>query len=207
MEVHGGTNGAGRTSTIGAGSMVGKIRHHGVPKAPGYVAANLSGAGVPLRLSANEMLGDEHDGKSIDSNSMMHARSGSGRSSTNSAKYPSGYPRSSQGRFSTASTPPSGGEGGSPNIPEDAETPGAEKRGHDYFDEKGGNGTSAGSSQTEGEDSFGGVGELKGPNAAVQAASKAKNADDLRRRGSVDERAMSLGTGVRLFVANPDLDD
>jgi hypothetical protein len=208
LEVHGGNATAGRASTISSGSMVGKIRHHGIPKAPGYVPANLSGAGVPLRLSANEMLGDEEEGRSIGetNSSMMHARSGSGRSSTNSAKYPSGYPRS-QGRFSTSSTPPSGGEGGSPNenIPELAETPGAERGGQkrDYFNEKPGGNIAVDSSQLEEEDSFGDLKEMKGPNAALQATQKAKNNEDLRRRGSVDERAMSISTGVRLFVANP----
>jgi hypothetical protein len=211
QEVHGGNGTAGRTSTINSGSVVGKIRHHGVPKAPGYVPANLSGAGVPMRLSANEMLGDEEEASVGETNSsMMHARSGSGRSSTNSAKYPSGYPRP-QGRFSTTSTPPSGGESGSPNedIPELAETPGAGRRdrNRDYFDEKAGGSTPGDSSQLEGEDSFGDIKEMKGPNAAVQAIQKAKNNEDLRRRGSVDERAMSMSAGVRLFVANPDLDD
>lgn len=213
LEVHGGTNGQARTNTISSSSMVGKIRHHGVPKAPGYVPANLSGAGVPMRLSANEMLGDEDEGKSVGetNSSMIHARSGSGRSSTNSAKYPSGYPRSGQGRFSTTSTPPSGGEGGSPHedIPELAETPVPDRgtKGHDYFNDNGGIGPSGDSSQFEGEDSFGDLKDMKGPNAALQAAQKAKNNEDLRRRGSVDERAMSMSTGVRLFVANPDLDD
>jgi hypothetical protein len=212
LEVHGGNAAAGRTNTINSGSMVGKIRHHGVPKAPGYVPANLSGAGVPMRLSANEMLGDEEEGRSIGetNSSMMHARSGSGRSSTNSAKYPSGYPRS-QGRFSTGSTPPSGGESGSPNenIPELAETPGAgrgdQKR--DYFNEKTDGSTLVDPSLVEGEDSFGDIKDMKGPNTALQAVQKAKNNEDLQRRGSVDERAMSMSKGVRLFVANPDLDD
>src|SRR5436305_4903678 len=174
--------------------MVGKIRHHGVPTAPGYVPANLSDAGVPMRLSANEMLGDEEEGRSIGeiNSSMMHARSSSGRSSTNSTKYPSGYPRS-QGRFSTTGTPPSGGEGGSPNedIPELAETPGAgrgdQKR--DYFNEKTDGSTPVDPSLVEGEDSFGDIKEMKGSNAVSQAIKTAKINEDLRRRGSVDERA------------------
>jgi hypothetical protein len=209
LEVHSGNAAAGRTSTISSGSMVGKIRHHGVPKAPGYVPANLSGAGLPMRLSANEMLVDEEEARSVGetNSSMMHARSGSGRSSTNSAKYPSGYPRS-QGRFSTTSTPPSGGEGGSPNenIPELAETPGPGRgdQNRDYFNEKAGDSTPADLGQLEREDSFGNLKEMKGPNSALQAVQKAKNNEDLRRRGSVDERAMSMSTGVRLFVANPD---
>jgi hypothetical protein len=58
----------------------------------------------------------------------------------------------------------------------------------------------------EGEDSFGDAKEMRGPNAALHAIQKAKTNEDLRRRGSVDERAMSMSTGVRLFVANPDPD-
>jgi hypothetical protein len=154
------------------------------------------------------MLGDDEEGRSVGetNSSMMHARSGSGRSSANSGKYPSGYPRS-QGRLSTVSTPSSGGEGGSPNedIPELAETSGAERRDQrrDYFHEITGGNTAVDSSQLEGEDSFGNLGEMKGPNAASQAAQKAKTNEDLRRRGSVDERATRMSTGVRLFVANP----
>lgn len=39
------------------------------------------------------------------------------------------------------------------------------------------------------------------------AAEQAKKAEELRRRGSVDERSMTMGGKGRLFVANPDLDD
>jgi hypothetical protein len=42
--------------------------------------------------------------------------------------------------------------------------------------------------------------------AATTAAEKARKADELRRRGSVDERTTTM-TNVRLFVANPDLSD
>ena len=176
---------------------MGKIRHGGVPKAPGYVPANLSGAGVPMRLSANEMLGDEEGDRSFVSgdNAMVHGRSGSGKSSTNSAKYRSGYPRADQGRFSTASTPPSG-EGspsGRDRIPEETQ---AESR--EYFPRE-----KAPSSE---EDSFGEFKELSGPSRVETAMEQAKKAEDLRRRGSVDERTMSMGTGMRLVVANPDVD-
>jgi hypothetical protein len=178
---------------------VGKIRHGGVPKAPGYVPANMSGAGVPMRLSANEMIGDEEEGRSFISgdNPMVHGRSGSGKSSTNSTRYRSGYPRADQGRFSTASTPPNGE--GSPasqdRIPE--EESGDAKR--DYF-------ATREKPPSADEDSFGELKELSAPKAVDQAMSQAKKAEDLRRRGSVDERAMSMGSGVKLFVANPDID-
>lgn len=193
---------SGRTSTLSSGGVVGKIRHGGVPKAPGYVPANMSGAGVPMRLSANEMLGDEDDeqGYIRGDNAMVHGRSGSGKSSTNSTKYRSGYPRTDQGRFSTASTPPSGD--GSPSardrIPEESHH-GPDDFKSDYY------ATREKKDSTD-EDSFGELREMSGPNAAAQAAGQAKKAEDLRRRGSVDERAMSMGTGVKLFVANPDVD-
>ena len=162
-----------------------------------------------MRLSANEMLGDEDEGRILgdETSPRLHTRTGSGRSSTKSAKYPSGYPRTG-GRYSANSTPPNGAEEGSSNenIPELAETSDSGAK-NDYFSGSGGNGGSGSSSiQAEGEDSFGGVMEMKGPRAALTAAEQAKKAEDLRRRGSVDERAMTMRSGVRLFVANPDLD-
>lgn len=152
-----------------------------------------------MRLSANEMLGDEEEDTSFvrGDNAMVHGRSGSGKSSTNSAQYRSGYPRPEVGRFSSASTPPSGNDGGSPSsrdrIPEE-ETHGNTE----YFVSR---------EKSDSEDSFGELKDLAGPSSKEQALSNAKKAEDLRRRGSVDERAMSMGTGVKLFVANPDLDD
>ena len=202
LEVHGGNQSGGRTATIQSGSMVGKIRHHGVPKAPGYVP-NMSGAGVPLRLSANE-IGAEEDLDDAGSGRLDTRRTGSGRSSQGSSRFPSGYARP-QGRFSSGSTPPSG-DGSPGDIPETQETPvpGDDKKKDDYFSATGGNGDSGGSG--EGEDSFGGITDMAAPSAAVQQAQTAKKAEDLRRRGSVDERTMTM-SGVRLFVANPDLSD
>ncbi len=229
LEVHG--TGSGRTSTIASG----RVRS---TKAGTYVPANLSGVTVPVRLSANEMLGDEeeepHDGRSIgdtaSATARIHNRSGSGRSSVHSGKYPSGYPRSSQAgaRFSTSSTPPSGNEtggGGSPeaNIPEVSETPTTNQPApplpeKDYYfaHSTGGGGASGSKSGTPSsggsgeEDKFGEAGELRGPSrvsAVAVAAEQAKKAEELRRRGSVDERSMTMGGKGRLFVANPDLDD
>jgi hypothetical protein len=192
---------SGRTSTLSSGGVVGKIRHGGVPKAP-YVPVNLSGATVPMRLSANEMLGDEEEeqGYVRGDNAMLHGRSGSGKSSTHSTQYRSGYPRPDAGRFSSNSTPPSGE--GSPSardrIPEETHpTPDESKT--DYY-------ASREKADSIDEDSFGALGDLAGPNSALIAAKNAKNAEDLRRRGSVDERTMSMGAGVKLFVANPDVD-
>lgn len=191
---------SGRTSTLSSGGVVGKIRHGGVPKAPGYVPANMSGAGVPMRLSANEMLGDEEEDTGVvhGDNAMVHGRSGSGKSSTSSAKYRSGYPRPDQARFSATSTPSGDGSPTAKDrIPEEAHVLPTEKS--DYY------ATREKKDSTD-EDSFGELRELAGPNSAAQAAAAAKKNEDLRRRGSVDERTMSMGTGVKLFVANPDVD-
>jgi hypothetical protein len=229
LEVHG--VGSGRTSTI----ISNRVRS---AKAGTYVPANLSGVSVPVRLSANEMLGDEeeepHDGRSIggdaaSAQAKIHNRTGSGKSSVHSGKYPSGYPRSTQGaRFSTSSTPPSGNEGGGAGVspdaninnnnynynPEISKTPlmayhqPAEK---DYFTNSTTRSTSKSGTPSSGEeDRFGEAGELRAPprqSAVAQAAEQARKAEELRRRGSVDERSMTMGGRGRLFVANPDLDD
>lgn len=179
--------------------MVGKIRHHGVPRAPGYTPATLAGAGVPMRLSANEV-GNAEDGGDDSESGRIHQRSGSGRSSMGSSKFPSGYQRP-QGRFSTGSTPP---DGSPDDIPELAETPVPGDQTNDYFTQKSGNGESG--SSGEREDSFGNLTEMAAPSGAVRAVESAKKAEELRRRGSVDDRSMTM-SGVRLFVANPDLSD
>jgi hypothetical protein len=211
LEVHGA--GAGRSSTIT--SSGGKVRS---TKAGPYVPANLSGVSVPVRLSANEMLGDEEeaqDGRSLgdssNANTRIHNRSGSGRSSVHSGTYPSGYPRPNQtagGRFSTSSTPPISNEDGSPerHLADQSERdfsadPIRTRPTIGSFDRTPSSGE---------EDQFGEAGELKGPSrksAVVLAAEQARRAEELRRRGSVDERTMTLGGKGRLFVANPDLDD
>lgn len=207
--------GKGRTGTMGSGSMVGKIRHHGGQKQGRYTTATLAGSGVPMRLSANEIGAEEAEDGDI-------KRPGSWRSSVGSGsnRFPSGYQRP-QGRFSTGSNPPSGGDNSPEEIPEeDLGKP-------EYFGENGagtihpsnatslpnrsksnGGNSSSSTSTGEREDSFGNVGDLgSAPLSSVNPASeKKKSADELRRRGSVDDRSMTM-SGVRLFVANPDLDD
>ena len=201
IEVHGGGQG-GRAS--GSASLAGKLKHHGVPRAPGYTPATLVGAGVPMRLSANEVgEGDRDDNDSL--NARFHQRTGSGKSSLGSGRFPSGYQRP-QGRFSQSSTPPSG-DGSPDDIPELAETPvpgGQKRETDDYFGQKGGNGDSGSSGDPE--DSFGNVTDMAAPSAAVTREAEQKKAEELRRRGSVDDRTMTM-SGVRLFVANPDLSD
>ena len=70
----------------------------------------------------------------------------------------------------------------------------------DYFAQSGGDGSSGGSSEKEA--SFGALGHLDAPRRTRKE--EGKSAEELRRRGSVDERANTLSGNVRLFVANPD---
>lgn len=185
-----------RTSTISSGGMVSKIAHRGVPKAGTYIPPNMSGASVPMRLSELDMMGEEDmEGRTLGDNSMVHARSGSGKSSINSGQYRSGYPR-------PHTTPP---DGGSPqeDIPEAGETPVPEPPKENYFDESQ---SQLRSQRTDSVDSFGDLSDLRAPSTIDRLKTQQERLDDLRRRGSVDERTMSMGAPGRLYVANPDLD-
>ena len=194
----------GRTSTsgsMGSGSLVsGKIRHRGIPKATGLSnSANMAGGGVPMRLSANEV-GDEgtYNGNPTGGRP-MHNRTSSGHSRDSrllnvEAQQPRRY---SQGSASIS------GHGGSPNedIPELEETPvPGRSEGSDYFSAEPGNGGSGGSSERE--NSFGNLGQMEAPPSKKEG----KSEDDIKRRGSVDERANTMGYmgKTKLFVANPD---
>ncbi|KAL2350661.1 hypothetical protein BJ546DRAFT_857267 [Cryomyces antarcticus] len=214
MEVVGGNNlGRASTSSSGiAGGVRSKIRHHGAPKASSYNPTNLSGAGVPMRLSASEVDEGESDDDSQHAPWLYHRRTDSGRSSLGSGRRVVSYVNPHTGRISTSSTPPSG-QGSSPSddIPELAEadeTPVPTQYGQqrsDYFTQTGGAGNSGGSgSSGERENSFGNVAQL--PQHKSRRDNERKTSDELRRRGSVDDRTMTM-SGVRLFVANPDLSD
>ncbi|KAF4303849.1 hypothetical protein GTA08_BOTSDO08322 [Botryosphaeria dothidea] len=208
MEVVGG-NQTSRTSTSSSGVAAGvrsKIRHHGAPKASLYTPANLTGSGVPMRLSASEVDEGESDNDSNGVNN-LHNRSGSGRSSLNSGRRVYSYAGPSGARNSTGSTPPSG-QGNSPTDMMAGETPvqgDFARRQSSYFPQRRDTGLSGGSgSSGERENSFGGLGQM--PQHEPQAAEPKKTSDDLRRRGSVDDRTMTMSGAVRLFVANPDND-
>lgn len=190
---------------MGSGSMNvrSKIRHHGIPKASSYSYANMIGGGVPMRLSANEV---ENDGLGRDDDSLRgsYGRRESGRSSMGSNQFLSVNSRHQSNRYSEGSTPTE------TDIPEAEETPVPEDHPKaakgDYFTQPSGNGGGSGSS-SEMESNFGNVGQMKAPPSARRE--EGKSAEELRRRGSVDERANTMGSlgGVRLFVANPDLSD
>ncbi|KAL9124207.1 MAG: hypothetical protein Q9217_006442 [Psora testacea] len=195
----------GRTSTSGSmgSSSLGvrsKIRHHGVPKASGYSSANMVGGGVPTRLSANEVgddgtyLGNPSGGRtSHNRTSSAHSRDSRSQFLTVDTQQPR--------RYSQGSTPLSGQGTSNEDIPELEETPmPANEPNADYFSSEPGQGGSGGSSEREA--SFGNVAQMEAP----KAKNEGKSQDELRRRGSVDERAntMSFMGGGRLFVANPD---
>lgn len=194
LELHGHS---GRSSTF----VSGKIRHSGKTTSS-YSPSTLVGATVPPRLSANEIGDDDGDDHSSEG-APYHRRTGSARSSLGSMhRYPSGYQRP-QGK-----TPPNE----QADIPEVVEHKTATTH-HDNIPQDNINTTSSSSSQIDvpaeeydNEHDFGNLGEMNAPAAANINMNKAKKADDLRRRGSVDDRTTSL-TGVRLFVANPDADD
>ncbi|KAL8755713.1 MAG: hypothetical protein Q9184_004711 [Pyrenodesmia sp. 2 TL-2023] len=204
-EIVGGNPLAGRTSTSSAGSGSGlgvrsKIRHHGLQKSAGYSYGNmLGGVGVPLRLSASEV-GDE--GSPRNDTGSLHQRNDSGRSSMGSNRWLSTGSQRGH-RYSEGSASMNGGEA---DIPELEETPVPHKhpQTNDYFESGAALGRqSTSSSETE----FGDVGQMNAPPAAGSAKKEGrKTAEELSRRGSVDERANTM-TGVRLFVANPDLSD
>ena len=241
LEVHGAGSTA-RTSTIGSGS---KMRSG---KSGGLTPANYSGVSVPIRLSANEMLGDEEEVQEGGRGSFggdaavaaagrdVYQRSGSGRSSVYSGPNPPGHPRSdtvgfgaaaaaaasgaggggiAAGSFSNNSSPPSGNDLSDHMSSSGATHPLAKSSSNvssqiNHHNDRNSNDSSNGNGNSGEEDRFGKAGELKPPPqslAVASAAEQARRAEELRRRGSVDERTMTMGGKGRLFVANPDLDD
>jgi hypothetical protein len=190
LEVHG----AGARRSGGSG----KIRH--TKGAMEFSPSNLVGAKVPVRLSANEIGEEEEDARSTEGTA-MHRRTGSGRSSIASARYPSGYQRT-QGTMGSNSTPPNE-KTDLPDVSENTPAEIQEEEKSRVSSIKDDAATTHTTNSSEIEDW---VPDMEAPNAADQAAQKAKKADELRRRGSVDERTTSM-TNVRLFVANPDLSD
>ncbi|KAJ9664432.1 hypothetical protein H2201_005180 [Coniosporium apollinis] len=215
MEVVGG-NQSGRTSTSSSGMVAGvgrKIRHHGAQKAERYApGANLSGTGVPMRLSASEVDdGASDDGDSAYTGRPYHRRTGSDRSSLGSGRRVTSHGQPLGGRYSTNSTPPSG-QGSSPSdtmaeLAEETPVPGDyRQRGHDYFTQSTTTGLSGGSgSSGERESSFGQLGQMQ-PHQNRMNDDRSIT-DELRRRGSVDDRTHTMSGAVRLFVANPDHSD
>ena len=200
MEVAGGSHRVS-TSSNQAAQSVGirsKIRHGGAPKASTYTGrANLAGAGVPMRLSASEV--DENDSDEEQDSKYMnyHNRDGSRGSSVGSGQHPSNFLHSGSGSTPQSGRSPVGSMG---DLAEE-ETPVPNE-----YNTQAGDYLQAGGSDdgTLAEQSFGGLSQL--PQSTGDPERDRKTAEDLRRRGSVDDRSMTM-TGVKLFIANPDLSD
>ncbi len=230
---------SGRTQTmqtsslVGGGKVTAKIRHHGKAGLSSY-SANLGEnwgvgvGGVPMRLSATEVEGDESDDGEVGGAGAGNRRSGSGRSSLSAkrrveqARYrQSGVPTAGResGRWSRDGTPPSGETSGHNSIkelpesePEPASQPSTSTIQRRPTDSRS---TGSGSSQERADAvpdldaakvaSNSLLGGMK--SAKVARKPSTRNPEDLRRRGSVDERTatMTLGAG-RLYIANPDCD-
>ncbi|KAL1874381.1 hypothetical protein VTK73DRAFT_407 [Phialemonium thermophilum] len=215
----GATSGSGRTSTglsSAGGKVAAKIRHHGKPGVVGYAPENnyVGVGGVPLRLSATEVEGEDSEEDDVVMQRLHHRRTGSsGRSSTTSSRRALAY-RSSGGlgpqnslhsnnrRWSPGDTPERRGslvEGRDSEaaLPGDDSASGkARSVGSGSSKEKLDNVPDLGSSSSR-------LATKSMMNAAVTREKSVRNPEDLRRRGSVDERTMTLTSG-RLFIANPD---
>ncbi|TDZ19260.1 hypothetical protein C8034_v004425 [Colletotrichum sidae] len=197
---------SGRTTTgiSATGKVAAKIRHHGKPGVVGYAPGDhhFGVGGVPMRLSATEVEAESSDD---DDPRLHHRRTGSsGRSSTASRRGP-GY-RSSGGlgsgsgrRWSPGDTPERSG-----SLVED-------KQEETLGDNASGRAMTTGSSGSSAERADN-IGDLGGAarlasnslmHSTVTREKSVKGVDDLRRRGSVDDRTKTL-TGGRLYIANPD---
>jgi hypothetical protein len=204
-EIVGGTT---RTST---GMSAGKLNHKfrsNKPPVVGYYSPgenHVGVGGVPLRLSATEVEAESSEDEDIVR--AHHRRTGSsGRSSTGSGRRAAAY-RTSMGagslnsrRWSPGDTPERSGslvEG----VAETAQPT------DDTASYKAG--SIASGSDAERADQVGDLGDAArlASNSLMHSAltreKSVKNPEELRRRGSVDERTATL-TSHRLFIANPD---
>ncbi|PQE28571.1 hypothetical protein CJF32_00005707 [Rutstroemia sp. NJR-2017a WRK4] len=210
----------GTNSLVGSNRVTAKIRHHG-KAGPGDLVGGVGG--VPMRLSATEVEGEDSDDDGDSGRVLYHRRTGSGRSSVGSGRRGLTYSRhstasSTAGRWSSGHTPPSERErqNSFPDVAEAGETPvpSGHPRSKDYF--AGDSARSIGSASSgERADNVGELGSGDTARLASNSLMKStitreksvRNPEELRRRGSVDERTttMKLGAG-RLFIANPDED-
>ncbi|KAI0398332.1 hypothetical protein F5Y17DRAFT_150523 [Xylariaceae sp. FL0594] len=197
-----------RTSTglSGPGKVVGKFRHHGKPGVVGYTPeTNYVGVGgVPLRLSATEVEGEDSEEDDVSARRLHHRRTGSsGRSSTASGLRGMQYRTSgsigqSGKRWSPSDTP----EGRS-MMDEPEYKSGDDRLERAYSTHSGSSAERADALPELGSSSAAKLASKSLLNAALTREKSVKNPEELRRRGSVDERTMTLTSG-RLFIANPD---
>jgi len=209
-----------RTGTLGG--VRSKMRgHHGGMKSSQYAPGLHPASGVPMRLSANEV-DDEDEERGSDEERRLGTMSGQGRwhRRTESARSSLG----SGSRMSTYGdrTPPAQHQPQYQQYPGAAPPPASFSR--SSTDEHAAQSPVSSfyntptrpaapqqrdSDDTDRENSFGGVGGLPqrfGTGQSLGEDLGKSNSDDLKRRGSVDERTMTMSGYGRLFVANPDLD-
>lgn len=216
LEVVGGGRGtvpASRTNTgiSATGKVAAKIRHHGKTPVVGYAPGDTNHVGVggvPMRLSATEVEGESSEDDDTQTMSRAHHRrtGSSGRSSIGSARRGGQY-RTSGGsatvagqRWSPGDTPERAGS--LIEQPEESSKP---------IDDSASGRAQSSRSASSGEraDNLGELGTVpklatnSQKHSALTREKSVKNAEELKRRGSVDERTATLTSG-RLYIANPD---
>jgi hypothetical protein len=215
----------GRTATglSAGGKVAAKIRHHGKPTVIGYSPGsnfNSVVGGVPLRLSATEVEGEESEEDEQIMRYHQHRRQGSaGRNSIGSAGRRTMTYRTSapQARQSPGDTPErSGSLVGQPSAPAGYNASNAANNTNNNSAAAGDHNDAnsiGGDDAAERLDTLPELGFSSGNAAqnskkhAVTREKSVKNnsVEELRRRGSVDERTMTLtGSAGRLYIANPD---
>lgn len=216
LEVVGGPRGAvaaSRTNTgiSATGKVAAKIRHHGKTPVVGYAPGDTNHVGVggvPMRLSATEVEGGSSDEDDVQTTSRAHHRrtGSSGRSSVGSGRRGGQY-RSSGGSVILAGQRRSPGD-----TPErtDSLIEEPEETSKPIDDSASGRAQSSRSTSSgERADNVGELGSIpklatnSQKHSALIREKSVKSTDELKRRGSVDERTATLTSG-RLFIANPD---
>ncbi|PKS09809.1 hypothetical protein jhhlp_004432 [Lomentospora prolificans] len=212
---YGGSAG-GRTSTgiSATGKVAAKIRHHGKPLVAGYASGenHVGVGGVPPRLSATEVEG-ESSGDDDSYNKLHHRRTGSsGRNSIASGGRRNLAYRTSGGLGSQKNRSPSDTPERSGSLAEDRRegTPTATiaPSGAGPSDAASAKSQSTGTSAERADnvadlDADLALASKSRQHSALTREKSTKNPTDLARRGSVDERTMTMSAG-RLYIANPD---
>jgi hypothetical protein len=217
--VRGSSSGQWRSAPGASGTLVSpkgvtsKIRHHGKAGLVGYSPGDLVGlvggvGGVPMRLSATEVEGEDSDEQNTNVHRGYHPHSDSGRSSIGSSRREPTYSRqtgasSTVGKWSSDNTPPD-------SLHDLADNPGPGDPNYVPADIQDGTGSAgSGNSADQVRDLMSNDAARLASNSLLQSAvtreKSVRNPEELRRRGSVDERTMMMSAG-RLYIANPDLD-
>ncbi|KAH8177293.1 hypothetical protein LIA77_02375 [Sarocladium implicatum] len=211
---YGSSSSGNRTNTgiSATGKVAAKIRHHGKTPVVGFAPGDhhVGVGGVPLRLSATEVEAESSEDDDTQTMSRLHHRrtGSSGRSSTASGRRGMSYRTSGGGsgsltgrRWSPGDTPERSDslveEQTGDNGPATADSASGKAR------------STASGSSAERADNVGELGNAPrlASNSLLHSAltreKSVKSPEELRRRGSVDERTATLTSG-RLFIANPD---